>query len=93
MISGYGISTTNIFSRLVESTNTSSYQVNKGKLHIAKNRKRILFSNFFYYTSFLSRLFQIDIFLNTLIKKKDKYKSGEKPLHERNFFIIYRKIY
>lgn len=48
---------------------------------------------FFYYTSFLSRLFQIDIFLNTLIKKKDKYKSGEKHLYERNFFIIYRKIY
>lgn len=59
MISGYGISTTDIFSRRVVSMNASIYQVNRGK--------RILFSNFFYYISFLSRLFQIDIFLNTLI--------------------------
>lgn len=67
MISGYRISTTDIFSRRVVSMNASIYQVNRGKLHIAKNQKRILFSNFFYYISFLSRLFQIDIFLNTLI--------------------------
>lgn len=37
MISGYGISTTDIFSRRVEIVNTSSYQVNRGKVHIAKN--------------------------------------------------------
>lgn len=47
MISGYGISTTDIFSRRVVSMNASIYQVNRGKLHIAKNQKRILFSNFF----------------------------------------------
>lgn len=57
MISGYGISTTNIFSRRVVSMNASIYQVNRGKLHIAKNQQRILFSNFFYYSSFLSRLY------------------------------------
>lgn len=48
MISGYGISTTDIFSRRVVSMNASIYQVNRGKLHIAKNQKRILFSNFFF---------------------------------------------
>lgn len=48
MISGYGISTTDIFSRRVVSMNASIYQVNRGKLHIAKNQKRILFSIFFY---------------------------------------------
>lgn len=57
MISGYRISTTDIFSRRVVSMNASIYQVNRGKLHVAKNQKRILFSNFFYYTSFLSRLY------------------------------------
>lgn len=57
MISGYRISTTDIFSRRVVSMNASIYQVNRGKLRIAKNQKRILFSNFFYYTSFLSRLY------------------------------------
>lgn len=57
MISGYRISTTDIFSRRVVSMNASIYQVNRGKLHIAKKQKRILFSNFFYYTSFLSRLY------------------------------------
>lgn len=68
MISGYGISTTDIFSRRVVSMNASIYQVNRGKLHIAKNQKRILFSNFFllYFFSF-TLIFQIDIFLNTLI--------------------------
>lgn len=66
MISGYGISTTDIFSRRVESVNTSSYQVNRGKVHIAKNENES-YSPIFYYASFLSRLFQIDIFLNTLI--------------------------
>lgn len=58
MISGYGISITDIFpSRRVVRMNASIYQVNRGKLHIAKNQKRILFSNFFYYSSFLSRLY------------------------------------
>lgn len=68
MISGYGISTTDIFSRRVVSMNASIYQVNRGKLRIAKNQKRILFSNFFllYFFSF-TLIFQIDIFLNTLI--------------------------
>lgn len=58
MISGYGISTTNIFSRRVVSMNASIYQVNRGKLHIAKKRKRISFSNFFTILLFFHAFFK-----------------------------------
>lgn len=57
MISGYRISTTDIFSRRVVSMNASIYQVNRGKLHIAKNQNESYSPIFFYYSSFLSRLY------------------------------------
>lgn len=84
MVSGNEISSINFFSRLLVSMNTSIYQVNREKIYIAKSENKSS-SPISCYTSFRSHLFQIDIFLNMLIqkkKKKDKYKSGEKYLHD-----------
>lgn len=59
------------FSRLLVSMNTSIYQVNREKIYIAKSENKSS-SPISCYTSFLSHLFQIDIFLNMLIQKKKK---------------------
>lgn len=58
MISGYGISTTDIFSRRVVSMNAPIYQVNRGKLHIAKTKNEsyspIFFTILLFFHAYIS---------------------------------------
>lgn len=94
MVSGNEISSINFFSRLLVSMNTSIYQVNREKIYIAKSENKSS-SPISCYTSFLSHLFQIDIFLNMLIQKKKKININQvKNICTTEISLsIYRKNY
>lgn len=63
MISGYGISTTDIFSRRVVSMNASIWEITYCK----KPKTNLILQFFLLYFFSFTLIFQIDIFLNTLI--------------------------
>lgn len=93
MVSGNEISSINFFSRLLVSMNTSIYQVNREKIYIAKSENKSS-SPISCYTSFLSHLFQIDIFLNMLIQKKKININQVKNICTTEISLsIYRKNY